>query len=92
MNQKEEALQNAFEINRAVTLLLPPEQGLGKCVKFFGIGFKMEGEYAKALEVFHQGTKNGNDSSARRLARMLFPVNPKRVKCIFKFIRRSRTL
>ncbi|WP_109422890.1 DUF6396 domain-containing protein, partial [Aggregatibacter actinomycetemcomitans] len=44
------------------------EQGLGKASNFLGIGFKMDKEYQKALEAFHQGVKNGNSSSASRLS------------------------
>ncbi|WP_241009005.1 DUF6396 domain-containing protein, partial [Aggregatibacter actinomycetemcomitans] len=44
------------------------EQGLGKASNFLGIGLKMEKEYSKALEAFHQGVKNGNSQSALRLA------------------------
>ena len=44
------------------------EQGLGDASDMLGIRLGRKKEYQKAIEVFHQGVKNGSDSSARRLA------------------------
>ena len=44
------------------------EQGLGQASVMLGIGLQRKKEYQQALEVFHQGTKNGSSSSASRLA------------------------
>ena len=44
------------------------EQGLGKASNSLGIGFRIDKEYAKALEAFHQGVKNGDSQSALQLA------------------------
>jgi len=43
------------------------EQGLGQASVMLGIGLQRKNEYQQALEVFHQGTKNGSSSSASRL-------------------------
>ena len=43
------------------------EQGLGKASNSLGIGFIIDKEYAKALEAFHQGVKNGSSLSASTL-------------------------
>ncbi|ANU81501.1 hypothetical protein BBH51_01870 [Aggregatibacter actinomycetemcomitans] len=57
-------------------------QGLGKASVMLGIGLQRKNEYQQALEVFHQGTKNGNDSSARRLANA-FSGKPKEGEMYF---------
>ena len=77
----EETLQMRLKLIEQL-LSCASEQGLGKASSSLGIGFKMDGEYAKALEVFHQGTKNGNDSSARRLAHA-FSGKPKEGEMYF---------
>ena len=43
------------------------EQELGQASVMLGIGLQRKNEYQQALEVFHQGTKNGSSSSASRL-------------------------
>ncbi|TCP93247.1 hypothetical protein EDC44_1222 [Cricetibacter osteomyelitidis] len=48
-------------------LLCSSQQGFGKASESLGIGFKIHKEYAKALEGFYQGVKNGNSGSARYL-------------------------
>ena len=58
------------------------EQGLGQASVMLGIGLQSKKEYQQALEVFHQGTKNGNDSSARRLAHA-FSGKPKEGEMYF---------
>ena len=58
------------------------EQGLGQASVMLGIGLQIKKEYQQALEVFHQGTKNGNDSSARRLAHA-FSGKPKEGEMYF---------
>ena len=58
------------------------EQGLGQASVMLGIGLQRKTEYQQALEVFHQGTKNGNDSSARRLAHA-FSGKPKEGEMYF---------
>ena len=58
------------------------EQGLGQASVMLGIGLQRKKEYQQALEVFHQGTKNGNDSSARRLAHA-FSGKPKEGEMYF---------
>ena len=62
----EETLQMRLKLIEQL-LSCASEQGLGKASSFLGIGFKMDGEYSKALEAFHQGVKNGYSSSASRL-------------------------
>ncbi|OOF53373.1 hypothetical protein BKK56_11450 [Rodentibacter genomosp. 2] len=44
------------------------EQGLGKASDMLGIRLQRKQEYQQALEVFHQGVKNGSSSSASTLA------------------------
>ncbi|MBN6085548.1 SEL1-like repeat protein, partial [Aggregatibacter actinomycetemcomitans] len=63
----EETLQMRLKLIEQL-LSCASEQGLGKASNFLGIGFKMDKEYQKALEAFHQGVKNGNSSSASRLS------------------------
>ena len=58
------------------------EQGLGQASVMLGIGLQRKNEYQQALEGFHQGTKNGNDSSARRLAHA-FSGKPKEDEMYF---------
>ena len=53
------------------------EQGLGKASNSLGIGFKMDKEYAKALEAFHQGVKNGDSQSAYQLTKTFENTNAK---------------
>ncbi|MBN6077106.1 sel1 repeat family protein [Aggregatibacter actinomycetemcomitans] len=43
-------------------------QGMGKASKSLGIGLKIDKKYQEAVQAFHQGTKNGDDASARRLS------------------------
>ena len=45
------------------------EQGSGGASETLGISLKNDTRYAEAVKVFHQGVKNGNDASARRLSR-----------------------
>ncbi|KMK50408.1 hypothetical protein RO21_12010, partial [[Actinobacillus] muris] len=44
------------------------EQGEPSASLYLGIMYKREKNFTKALETFHQGAKNGSDSSARRLS------------------------
>ncbi|MCQ9124216.1 DUF6396 domain-containing protein [Rodentibacter caecimuris] len=44
------------------------EQGLGKASVMLGIGLERKKEYQKALEVFHQGVKNGSELSGNVLS------------------------
>ncbi|OOF57346.1 SEL1-like repeat protein [Rodentibacter myodis] len=46
------------------------KQGLGEASDMLGIRLQRKKEYQKALEVFHQGVKNGSDLSANVLARV----------------------
>ena len=50
-------------------LLCASNQGLGSASESLGIGYKREKNYKEAVEIFHQGVKNGNNASARRLSR-----------------------
>ncbi|MDU7786767.1 MAG: DUF6396 domain-containing protein, partial [Aggregatibacter aphrophilus] len=62
----EETLQMRLEIIEKLRTCAS-EQGLGKASNSLGIGFIIDKEYAKALEVFHQGVKNGSSLSASTL-------------------------
>ena len=63
----EETLQMRLEIIEKLRTCAS-EQGLGKASNSLGIGFIIDKEYAKALEAFHQGVKNGDSQSALQLA------------------------
>jgi len=43
------------------------EQGFGEASEMLGLGYESDKEYSKALEVFHQGVKNGSSLSASTL-------------------------
>ncbi|MBN6074393.1 sel1 repeat family protein, partial [Aggregatibacter actinomycetemcomitans] len=45
------------------------EQGNGTASKWLGISLQTDQRYDESVKIFHQGVKNGNDSSARRLAK-----------------------
>ena len=62
----EETLQMRLEIIEKLRTCAS-EQGLGKASNSLGIGFIIDKEYAKALEAFHQGVKNGSSLSASTL-------------------------
>ena len=62
----EETLQRRLEIIEKLRTCAS-EQGLGKASNSLGIGFIIDKEYAKALEAFHQGVKNGSSLSASTL-------------------------
>ena len=53
---------------RGQLLSCSSEQGLGEASLSLGIFFKIDKEYSRAVKAFHQGVKNGNAQSARRLA------------------------
>ncbi|OOF78472.1 hypothetical protein BKG96_05700 [Rodentibacter caecimuris] len=63
----EETLQMRLKLIEKL-LSCASEQGLGKASDSLGIGFQLDKEYQKALNVFHQGVKNGSSSSASTLA------------------------
>ncbi len=63
----EDSLQLRIKIVEKL-LSCASEQGLGKASNSLGIGFRIDKEYAKALEAFHQGVKNGDSQSALQLA------------------------
>ncbi|MCX2961808.1 sel1 repeat family protein [Rodentibacter caecimuris] len=63
----EETLQMRLKLIEQL-LSCASEQGLGKASDSLGIGFQLDKEYQKALEVFHQGVKNGDSQSALQLA------------------------
>ena len=44
------------------------EQGMGVASRHLGITLKLEKKYQEAVKVLHQGAKNGDSQSARRLA------------------------
>ena len=62
----EETLQMRLEIIEKLRTCAS-EQGLGKASNSLGISFIIDKEYAKALEAFHQGVKNGSSLSASTL-------------------------
>ena len=72
----EDSLQLRIKIVEKL-LSCASEQGLGKASNSLGIGFKMDKEYAKALEAFHQGVKNGDSQSAYQLTKTFENTNAK---------------
>lgn len=44
------------------------EQGMGIASQYLGISLQLEKKYQEAVKVLHQGAKNGDSQSARRLA------------------------
>ncbi|KOE30347.1 hypothetical protein D17P3_0310435, partial [Aggregatibacter actinomycetemcomitans D17P-3] len=58
------------------------EQGLGEASINLGISLKSDKKYSEAVKIYHQGVKNGDDSSARRLANA-FSGKPKEGEMYF---------
>ncbi len=60
-----------FQFRKALRekiLACASEQGSGIASRFLGIRFQAEKKYQEAVKVLHQGAKNGDSQSARRLA------------------------